>query len=86
MRDQITEKLGFSREIGYMLQYQFFARIDEDSDISEGTIFRVSTLYKLYSVELSKDYSATILRQVRNVNQQMGIRVISVTCNDCLRK
>ena len=78
MKDQITEKLGFSREIGYMLQYQFFSRIDEDSDISEVTIFRFSTLYKLYSVELSKDYSATILRQVRNVNQQMGMPVISV--------
>ena len=49
MKDQITEKLGFSREIGYMLQYQFFAWIYEDSDFSEGTIFRFSTIYKLYS-------------------------------------
>ena len=71
MKDQITEKLGFSREIGYMLQYQFFARINEDSDFSEGTIFRLSILYKLYSVELSKDYFATIFWQVRNDNQQM---------------
>ena len=42
-----------------MLQYQFFARIDEDSDISEGTIFRVSTLYKLYSVGLFCYYFTT---------------------------